>query len=182
MTDGALQQADMSDETFRTDGHCLCKRVSYMLKQSNEPLPSNLICHCHNCRRISGTAFATNIIASKKVYELPTPSQNTQEPLVGRCSPSSQDLVWRESVPGSLHLYVDPDTESGKPMSRWFCGNCGNPVFATTKVWDDVVSVFAGTLVDQQGWKPAQEIFTDTKAPWLPDFGIEDQSGRGPPT
>ncbi|CAD0010900.1 unnamed protein product [Aureobasidium pullulans] len=84
-----------------TKGQCLCGKVQVTVSQ--KPLTSfpTLCCHCTNCKRRSGG------IAS---YAFIVPKQHV-------------------SITGSTHKsYQDPDTGSGKPMTRTMCTECGSPV------------------------------------------------------
>ncbi|KAF2104856.1 hypothetical protein NA57DRAFT_51653 [Rhizodiscina lignyota] len=146
-------QVDAGSEDFKGTGQCLCGTVQYMI--SGEPIYS-VVCHCCNCRRSTGTSFVTNTIFLKK------------------------DLKWQQSKDDALRCFEDMHTDSGTKLMRHFCQFCGSPIFATTPLWDEIVSVFAGTLNDQQAWKPMKEQYCDSKAPWLPDLGVTDRTCRGP--
>lgn len=37
-------------------------------------------------------------------------------------------------------------------MSRYFCGDCGSPVYVTTPAVDTIVAVFSGTLDQGTAW------------------------------
>jgi hypothetical protein len=61
---------------------------------------------------------------------------------------------------GSSHLksYVDTTTtDSGQPLTRSFCGECGSNLFAFTPLLDSIVSVAAGTLDGFEEWRPGVE-------------------------
>lgn len=56
-------------------------------------------------------------------------------------------------------------------------------MFAETPIWDEIVSLFAGTFNDQQLWGPPQkEQYVETKLHWLPELPVqgEDRNFRGP--
>lgn len=57
---------EMSDQTSQKvdNGHCLCGAVQYKLV--GDPI-YNVICHCPNCRRTSGSTFVTAAIYPKVV-------------------------------------------------------------------------------------------------------------------
>jgi hypothetical protein len=61
---------------------------------------------------------------------------------------------------GSSHLksYADTTTtDSGQPLTRSFCGECGSNLFAFTPLLDSIVSVAAGTLDEFEEWRPGVE-------------------------
>lgn len=56
-----------------------------------------------------------------------------------------------------MKTYVDKNTDSGKPLKRTFCSECGSKLFAFTPLQEDIVSVVAGTLDDFESWTPDKE-------------------------
>ena len=81
----------MSDEASQKvdNGHCLCGAVQYKLV--GDPL-YNVICHCPNCRRTSGSTFVTAGIYLKVVSgQLNKP----QAVLLIVSSTELHDNIWR---------------------------------------------------------------------------------------
>lgn len=78
------------------DGGCLCGAVRYRVRG---PLREILVCHCHECRRWTGRAWAA------------TSAHDDDFEVVGDA------LVWEKS----------PDSEHG--ASRGHCGRCGSSLF-----------------------------------------------------
>lgn len=114
-------------------GGCLCGLIRYTLSSTSSAL-YNTVCHCENCRRITGSAALTASIW----------------PRAGFAITQGQD---------AMKTYTDRATESGQPLSRTFCGECGSTLFAFTPLREDIVSVAAGTL-DREGfeaWEPDTE-------------------------
>lgn len=113
-------------------GHCLCKRINFTL---HGPLIYHTTCHCANCRHATGSLIGCETLM-----------------------PSSTLTI--TSGHSSLKSYEDTDTESGTPMTRQFCGNCGSQLFAITPLLEDHVSVFAGSWVrNTEDWKPMRAQF-----------------------
>lgn len=81
---------------IRGSGSCLCGKVRFQVRG---PLRDVLICHCRECRRWSGHAFAAT--AARRV-----------------------DLVIEGT---SLVWSASPDSESG--ARRGFCRSCGSNLF-----------------------------------------------------
>lgn len=96
-------------------------------------------CHCTSCRRQSGAAFSVNLIVHSSAM----------------------------SVEGELTSWVDRDTESGKPLSREFCGRCGSPIRSVPSSAPAFVAVKAGTLVEPQRFAPTVHIWTRSALPWV---------------
>ena len=77
------------------------------------------ICHCRNCQRYTGSAFET-------IVAFPTEAIKVQ---------------------GELKTYQDTG-DSGQPVFRRFCPNCGSGVTADVNVLPGMTLVLAGTLDD----------------------------------
>ena len=58
------------------------------------------ICHCANCRKVAGGICGVNLIIENEKVEFP----------------NGQDAIKK---------FDDPETLSGTPVSRYFCGTCG---------------------------------------------------------
>jgi hypothetical protein len=59
--------------------------------------PTLFFCHCKNCHKVAGSLFTHNMIVKN-------------------------DEV---NITGDLGVYIDSATDSGKPLQRFFCKNCG---------------------------------------------------------
>ena len=97
------------------------------------------ICHCKNCQRQAGTAFSTLAGVPKSQLE----------------------------IQGEPKLYQDGDTASGGVVERWFCGNCGSPIYSAVSAQPDTLFLKTGTLDDTADWKPQFQIWADTKQNWV---------------
>jgi hypothetical protein len=95
------------------------------------------ICHCRNCQRYTGSAF---------------------EPVLGFPATAV-------SVRGELKTYEDTG-DSGKPVHRRFCPNCGSGLIAEVDIMPGMTLVLAGTLDDPTAFKPAMEIYCASAQPW----------------
>ena len=83
------------------------------------PLMSG-VCHCKNCQKQAGTAFST-LAAFQK---------------------ADVDFV------GELKLYQDSDTDTGNTVNRYFCGQCGSPIYSEVPAQPGMAFIKAGTLDD----------------------------------
>ncbi|MDX1428688.1 MAG: GFA family protein [Rhodothermales bacterium] len=114
-------------------GCCLCGRVEYEI--GGAPLGTNY-CHCRQCRKASGSAFATNAAFEKTIFRVVR----------------GEDLITAyESSPGKL---------------RHFCAGCGSPIYSSSSKSPDVVYVRVGTIDDDEGVRPDIHIHVSSKAPW----------------
>jgi hypothetical protein len=165
----------MSGEGSRKvdNGHCLCGAVKYKLV--GDPL-YNVVCHCPNCRRTSGSTFVTAGIYPKVV----SAQLNTNPRNCAHYSPQNFTITCGEDA---ITCYEDKATDSSIPLMRNFCKICGSKTFATTKLRDDIVSIPAGTLENAgQDWVPVKEQYCKYKAGWVPDFGLLQKHVAGPTT
>ena len=114
-------------------GSCLCGAVRFEI---DGPLAGIELCHCSQCRRASGSAFAAN---------LPVDAANFR--LVG----GEAQLRAYESSPGK---------------ERVFCGACGSPVISRLTADPSQVRVRAGLLDAPVAARPVFHFLTDSKADW----------------
>ena len=105
---------------------------------SAEPL-GTAICHCTHCQKVSGSAFSVNVV-------VPAPS-----------------LTWQGQ---SLASYADKG-ESGKPLSRKFCRNCGSSLATETEALPGAIIIKAGSLDDKSWLKPNYHLWTNSAQPWV---------------
>lgn len=124
----------MSDE-----GGCACGTVRYRL--TSEPLFVHC-CHCLNCQRQTGGAFAINLLIEADRVAL----------LTGEPQP------------------VDVPRDDGSAQRIFRCPSCQIAVFSEYG-WPELLFVRGGTLDDPSVVSPDVHIYTRSKLPWvaLPD-------------
>jgi hypothetical protein len=109
------------------------------------------ICHCRNCQRFTGSAFETTI-------GFPTSSV---------------------SVQGELKTYNEI-SDSGQPVRRRFCPNCGSGLIAEADAFPGVTIFLAGTLDDLANYKPMMELYCSSAQPWVHLGGERTQFAKMP--
>ena len=119
------------------EGGCACGAIRYKL--TGTPLIVHA-CHCRDCQRLTGSAFATNIWIEAKHVE---PTTTT--------------------APAAFRLKGG----SGQPHDVFFCPRCGTTVWSRYHPVPWALFVRAGTLDDPNAVKPGVHIFTRSKLPWL---------------
>ena len=97
------------------------------------------VCHCKNCQRQAGSAFST--LAVVPMAEL--------------------------SISGEPNLYTDSDTSSGNPVERYFCGNCGSPIYSAVPSMEGIAILKTGSLDDTSDFKPMFHAWCDSKQGWV---------------
>jgi hypothetical protein len=119
------------------EGGCACGRTRYTLKAA--PLIVHC-CHCRDCQRLSGGAFALNIWIEKRFVE------------------TDHGRLRSMSVPAG----------SGKPQEIFRCPDCGTAIYSKYHAAPgDTVLLRAGTLDDPASVRPDVHIFTRSKLPWF---------------
>ncbi len=121
-------------------GGCACRAIRYEIRA--EPIRM-LKCHCRDCQRASGSAYAALMVVPKETFRV-------------------------EGEP----RYFDLTGDSGMPISRGFCPQCGSPVAIMLAAVPEVVVIQAASLDDPSRFAPTYELFTSYAQPWdlpLPD-------------
>jgi len=128
-------------------GRCLCGAVRFAIDGDLAPIQ---ICHCSQCRRAQGSAFAANIPVKESALRL----------LAG-----ADELRCYESSPGKV---------------RSFCGRCGSPVYSRAAATPGTVRIRAGLLDAPTGTRPAFHFHVASKADWwtLSDDLPKYEAGR----
>jgi hypothetical protein len=115
-------------------GSCLCGGVAF--EMTGTPKIVNH-CHCSRCRKVRGTANATNLVVA----------------LDGLHYLRGEDL---------LKTFKAPDA---KYFTHVFCTVCGSsmPRLDETR---GIAIVPMGSFDDDPGARPARHIFVESRAPW----------------
>jgi len=108
-----------------------------------------LYCHCTQCRRASGSSFATNVLVVPADFKLVA---------------GEEVLGTYESRPGKL---------------RNFCTRCGSPIYNRMADGSGLYSVRAGALDQDPGMRPSVHIWVNFKAPWVELADGLPQRGEG---
>jgi hypothetical protein len=116
-------------------GGCPCEAVRFLV--SAMPLLV-YACHCADCQRASGTAFAMMMPMAAEGFAI-----TRGEP---KC--------WRRT--GS----------SGAAVTRWFCGDCGGCVHERHDMREELVVVSAGTLDDTSWLRPIAHVHLKSAQAW----------------
>ena len=104
---------------------------------SGDPL-AVIICHCINCQKQSGSTFSFNLIGQS-------------------------DQI---SLQGNVSTYEDTN-DSGDPVNRNFCGNCGSPIYSEILTQGNLIALKIGTLDDTRDLEPQSQVWCISKQNWL---------------
>ncbi|THX68864.1 hypothetical protein D6D05_09250 [Aureobasidium pullulans] len=137
-------------------GSCFCKKIQ--LELSGEP-HAIALCHCTDCRKISGSVYTLNFIVS------------------------TADL----KISGSSPAENPKTSDSGKKYVNYFCKDCGSPLYGGAVDESGQLQtavVRAGCFDDLEvlkGKKPSVEIYTEQRMEWiLPVEGAAQFEGMLP--
>jgi hypothetical protein len=127
----------MNDPDPGHEGRCACRAVRYRFRSA--PLIVHA-CHCTQCQRLSGGAFAVNALIETDRLEI----------LAGEAAPVA--------VLGA----------SGKPQTVFRCPACQTALWSHYPGGGpELAFVRVGTLDRPELLPPDIHIFTSTKLPWL---------------
>ncbi len=130
-------------------GSCYCGAVEY---ETGDQKFSFVNCHCGDCRKFAGSAFASVLIVAADGF---------------RVLKGEDALNPYESSPGT---------------HRHFCKHCGCHLFAKTAHNPAIALVQAGTLDEDPGLQPQCHIWVKDKAPWYTIADSLPQFEGMPPT
>lgn len=115
-------------------GRCLCGSVRFSIAGKIGPAG---FCHCNQCRRANGSAFAANAPVRTRYFEI---------------TEGSELLSEYESSPGKF---------------RAFCSRCGSPMYSRRDDTPESRNIRLGSLEQDPGRRPAAHVWVGSKAPWF---------------
>lgn len=115
-------------------GGCACGAVRY--ESRGEPLVQ-LICHCRDCQRASGTGGVPIMAVPKSGF----------------------------SVTGETKGFAK-EGGSGRPAVRHFCPQCGSLLFGMPEIAPHMVTICVGSLDDARAFAPSFAQFARSKPAW----------------
>ncbi|HET9639864.1 MAG TPA: GFA family protein [Allosphingosinicella sp.] len=127
----------MDDNHTDYEGGCACRAVRYRLRSG--PLIVHA-CHCTECQRLTGTAFALNALIETEQLE---------------------------TLEGEPRI-VDVVGASGKPQEIFRCPACATALWSHYPGGGAKLAfVRVGTLDEPERLPPDIHIYTSTRLPWL---------------
>ena len=93
-------------------------------------------CHCSQCRKVQGSAFATNGVVKADEFAVVSGEE-------------------------ALRAY-----QYGPGKVKYFCSACASPMFSRNAALPDVVRIRLGTLEGEVAERPWCHIFVGSKANW----------------
>ena len=102
------------------------------------PISELRACHCTHCQKASGAAGSVNAVIPGAAFHI------TQ---------------------GRPKRY-DSAAASGRTLYRFFCGNCGSPIYSQRATAPETVVLRAGTLDSGDNMNITANIWTASARPW----------------
>jgi hypothetical protein len=116
-------------------GSCLCGGIRFRIEAELAPIE---LCHCQQCRKAQGTAFAAN-----------SPIQSNAFVLVS----GDALLAQYESSPGK---------------TRAFCKRCGSPIFSSRTSVPGVLRLRVGLVDGSLAAQPVAHAYVASRCNWWP--------------
>jgi hypothetical protein len=109
-------------------------------------------CHCADCQKSSGAGGSVNAMIPSTGFRIThgTPKRFTKT------------------------------ADSGRTLHRFFCGDCGSPLFSRREVLPEITSLRIGTLDNAPPMKITTNIWTESARPWA-HIGPETKQFPGQP-
>ena len=114
-------------------GGCLCGAVRFEIKGK---IRNIVYCHCSQCRKAQGSAYASNGIVAKTDFSF------------------------------TLGETVLTGYESPQGQTKYFCRHCGSPIVSKNIAHPNQIRIRLGTIETTISEKPQAHIFVDSKAEW----------------
>ena len=122
------------------DGGCFCgeTRIRY-----TGDVQAKALCHCLDCRKISGSTYSTNIIVPGDGFSVTS---------------------------GSPKKIAKKGDDTGNAITSYFCGNCGSTLYRDGPTFGDAKVIKVGVLDDTSALdnlKPAIELYVPHRPSWV---------------
>ncbi len=115
------------------EGGCLCGKVRY---EYDAKITEVAMCHCSQCRKAQGGAFATNSPIDTGKFRIISGTEQIKE------------------------------YQSNEEKVRAFCTNCGSPLYSALKTLPNIKRLRLGTLDTSFTCSTKYHIYTASKAAW----------------
>lgn len=120
-------------DTKMYEGGCLCGKVRFEITTE---IKNIIYCHCSKCRKVQGSAFATNGNVDVSGFKFTS---------------GEKELTGYKSSPGH---------------TKYFCQHCGSPIISKNEAHPERVRIRLGTIETDIAERPTAHIFVSSKANW----------------
>ncbi|OFZ92433.1 MAG: hypothetical protein A2Z64_07180 [Betaproteobacteria bacterium RIFCSPLOWO2_02_67_12] len=105
----------------------------------SQPLQNIIACHCTHCQKASGAGASHNVLVPASAVTFTS---------------------------GQPRLYADT-AQSGNILKRYFCGDCGSPIYSQRAKLPEMMVLKIGTLDAPGDMKVVMNIWTNSARPWM---------------
>ena len=105
----------------------------------SQPLEKIIACHCINCQKSSGTGAMQNAVVPSTAVSF---------------------------TAGKPKVFADT-AASGNTLNRYFCADCGSPIYSQRATMPEVMVIKVGSLDDTDDMKVVMNIWTKSARPWM---------------
>ena len=102
------------------------------------PVTELRACHCTNCQKASGAGGSVNAMMASAAFKI------------------------TQGTPKRFTAVAD----SGRTLHRYFCGDCGSPLYSQRETTPDTLVLRAGTLDNPGAMKITTHIWTRSATSW----------------
>ncbi|GAA5831715.1 hypothetical protein JCM11251_000805 [Rhodosporidiobolus azoricus] len=138
-------------EDAEASATCLCGTVQISVPTKGPGFKGTFLCHCTDCRKISGSMFATNFTVALSHLKYVRGKDSVK--------------TW-----GQSETIGAP--RNGHTMTEHWCDNCGRLMYRVSSGMPDLAFVRVGAVDDlslhESLLKPDIELFTKDRVGWLP--------------
>jgi hypothetical protein len=103
-----------------------------------QPISELRACRCKNCQKASGAGGSVNAAVPSSAFTL------------------------TKGTPKRYSAVAD----SGRTLHRYFCAECGSPIYSQRATTPEIMMVRAGTLDESSGLKITTNIWTKSACSW----------------
>lgn len=103
------------------------------------PIEKIIACHCTHCQKASGTGVSHNAVVPTSAVTF---------------------------TAGKPKLFADT-AQSGNILNRYFCGDCGSPIYSQRAKVPEMMVLKVGTLDAPGNLKLVMNIWTNSARPWV---------------
>ena len=105
----------------------------------SQPLKNLIVCHCTHCQKASGTGASQNAIVPTSAVTFTS---------------------------GQPKMFADT-AASGRILNRYFCGDCGSPLYSQRATMPEMMVLRVGSLdAPPADMKIMMNIWTNSARPW----------------
>jgi len=134
---------------MKIQGGCHCGAITY---EADIDPNTVSICHCTDCQTLSGSAYRTNVRATKDNFKLLT---------------------------GQPKIYIKT-AESGNKRAQAFCPECGSAIYATSPTDPQVYGLRVGTIRQRAELQPKTQGWCRSALDWVQDLSSAKQFPKQP--